>query len=169
MLPGEVMRFAHQLGLAIAFMLLTACASSPPPPLDARMCAPITAGPDVEEVRQRELRGAAVNVEGWAIAEARGFFAPEWVSVQPDGSVTRLETVLGGFLEGRSRAWASSFTLTELDIRVACDSAVVIGLAEARPLGAPQSSPPVRMRFINVWRKQDGRWLYAANQWTPAR
>jgi hypothetical protein len=163
------MRFEYWLSLAACFMLLAACTSSPPPTHDALMCAPVTAGPAVEEVRQQELRGAAVNVEGWTIEEARGFFAPEWVSVQPDGSVTRLETVLGGFVEGRSRAWASSFTLVELDIRVACDGAVVIGLAEARPLGAPQSSPPVRMRFMNVWRKQDGRWLYAANQWTSVR
>ena len=163
------MRFGYRLGLAAAFMLLSAaCANSPPPMHEALMCAPVTAGTAVEEVRQQELRGAAVNVEGWTIEEARAFFAPEWVSVQPDGSLTRLETVLGGFVEGRSRAWASSFTLVELDIRVACDSAVVIGLAEARPQGAPQSSPPVRMRFMNVWRKQDGRWLYAANQWTRA-
>lgn len=163
------MRFGYWLSLAAGFMLLAACVSSAPPTQDALMCAPVTAGPDVEEVRQQELRGGAVNIEGWTIEEARAFFAPEWVSVQPDGSVTRLETVLGGFVEGRSRAWASSFTLVELDIRVACDSAIVIGLAEARPLGAPQSSPPVRMRFMNVWRRQDGRWLYAANQWTSVR
>jgi hypothetical protein len=164
------MRIGYRLSVAAAFILLSAaCANSPPLTHDAPMCAPITAGPAVEEVRQVELRGGAVNVEGWGIEEARAFFAPEWVSVQPDGSVTTLETVLGAFVEGRSRGWASSFTLVELDIRVACDSAVVIGLAEARPLGAPQSSPPVRMRFLNVWRKQDGRWLYAANQWTPVR
>lgn len=98
------MRFGNRLSLAAAFMLLSAaCATSPPLPHEARMCAPITAGPAVEEVRRLELRGGAVNVEGWAIEEARAFFAPEWVSVQPDGSVTRLETVLSNFVEGRSR------------------------------------------------------------------
>jgi hypothetical protein len=154
---------------AATFTLLAAACASGPLTHDARPCAPITAGPAVEEVRRLELRGGAVNVEGWTIEEARAFFAPEWVSVQPDGSVTNVETVLGAFVDGRSRGWASSFTVVELDIRVACDGAVVVGLAEARPLGAPESAPPVRMRFLNVWRKQDGRWLYAANQWTSVR
>lgn len=98
------MRIGYRLSLAAVFMLLSAaCANSPPPRHDALMCAPITAGPDVEEVQRLELRGGAVNVEGWTIEEARAFFAPEWVSVQPDGSVTRLETVLSNFVEGRSR------------------------------------------------------------------
>jgi ketosteroid isomerase-like protein len=129
-----------------------------------RACAVATTGADVDAVRRLEARGAAVNVEGWDIEEARGFFAPEWASVQPDGSVLRLDSVFAGFQDGRSRPWAQSFTHTELDVRVACDSAVVIGLAEVRPRGAPEGVV-VRTRFLNVWRKQDGRWLYAANQY----
>lgn len=160
------MQIGWRFSVAAVLTLLTgACASGASLAHDA--CAPVVTGQDVEEVRRLELRGGAVNVEGWTFEEAQGFFAPEWASVQPDGSVTSLETVLSAFVEGRSRGWASSFRLVELDIRVACNSAVVIGLAEAQPL-ATQSSPPVRMRFLNVWRKQDGRWLYAANQWTPA-
>ncbi len=133
-------------------------------PAPERCGAPVTTGPDVAEIDRLERRGAQVNVEGWGIEEARAFFAPEWVSVQPDGSVTPLAQVFDRFPNGRSQAWAASFTLTELDIRVYCDVAIVIGLGEAQVRGAAQNAAPLKFRFLNVWRRQDGRWLYAANQ-----
>jgi hypothetical protein len=114
-----------------------------------------------------EIRGAASNVEGWGIDEAWAFFAPEWVSVQPDGSMIGLDAVFEQFSDGRSRPWAGRFDLPELDIRVYCDSAVVVGLGRAwAPGAAPDAPPAVRFRFVNVWRKSDGRWVYVANQYT---
>jgi hypothetical protein len=151
--------------LAAAGLALASCVSvSVDETAAADACPVVTADADVEEIRRLEQRGATVNVEGWGIEEARAFFAPEWVSVQPDGSVMRLDAVFAGFQNGRSRPWAQSFALSELDVRVACNSAVVIGMAEARPVGAPEGVV-VRMRFLNVWRKEGGRWLYAANQY----
>lgn len=123
-------------------------------------------GPDAEQVRQLEERGARSNVEGWSIDEAKAFFAPSWVSVGPDGSVSGVEPVFEGFVNGRSKPWASRFDLVELDIRVYCDAAVVIGLAEAEGIGAKPGARIVRFRFLNVWRKVDGRWLYSEQQFT---
>lgn len=126
-------------------------------------CPVVTSGPDVDTVRQLEERGAAVNVSGWTVEEARAFFAPEWVSLQPDGSVTKVDAVLARFQNGRSVAWAQSFELNELDVRVFCDTAVVVGLARARPLGA-SGTKVINLRYANIWRKRNGRWLYTANQ-----
>lgn len=128
--------------------------------------ASTTGGPEVEAVRALEQRGARVNVEGWTIDQARAFFAPEFRSIGPDGAVTPLDRILASFVDGRSRGWASRFDLVELDIRVhGCTAAIVVGLAEVRPLAAPADAPPWRIRFLNVWRRESGQWLYAANQY----
>ena len=125
-----------------------------------------TSGPEVEAIRRLEERGAQSNVDGWSLEEARGFFAPEWISVGPDGNDANLAAVLEGFESGRSRPWAGRFDILDLDIRVYCDTAVVVGRAAAYRIGAsePGETPAVRFRWLNVWRKQDGRWLYVANQ-----
>ena len=148
---------------AILAGVCTARPVSAQPAVAPASCPVVTRGADVEAVRILEQRGAAVNVSGWTIEEARSFFAPEWVSLQPDGSTTKLDTVLSGFKNGRSVAWARSFVLDELDIRVFCDTAVVIGIARARPLGAPEARV-IHLRYVNLWRRRDGRWVYTANQ-----
>ncbi len=121
---------------------------------------------DIEEVRRLELRGARVNTEGWSLEEARAFFAPTFVSVGPDGNVAGLDSVLTGFAGGRLKPWAKRFDLVELDIRVYGAVAIVIGLAEAEWIGAPDGTKPIRFRFLNVWRKVGGRWLYSEQQFT---
>lgn len=131
----------------------------------AKDCPATAEGPDAEEIRSLEERGARANVEGWSIEEARAFFAPEWASVQPNGEVSDVDAVLSAFKDDRSVPWAGRFDLSDLDIRVYCDTAVVIGRGEAWAPGAPAEVPPaVKFRFLNVWRKEGGRWLYAANQ-----
>jgi hypothetical protein len=83
--------------------------------------------------------------------------------------VQTFDTILASFVDGRSRPWAQSFDLIELDIRVFnCNSAMVVGLAEVRPIGLPADAAPLRLRFLNVWRRTDDGWVYAANQWTRA-
>lgn len=153
----------------LSAITLAACATAPTPPPSAQTetCAPVISGAEVDEIRRLERVGAASNVEGWGLDDARAFFAPEWTSVQPNGSVMRLDAVLSQFPNGRSQPWASRFELPELDVRVYCDVAVVVGVGEAwAPDAAANATPAVRFRFTNVWRKQDGRWLYAANQFT---
>ena len=148
-------------------VLASGCATPAAAVAGDAACSSFTAtGPDAEEVRRLELRGAATNVEGWTIEEARAFFAPEWFSVQPDGSVTQLDAVLATFQDGHSRPRAGRFDLVELDVRVYCDMALVVGLAEARAPGGSETSPVLRFRYLNVWRKHDGRWLYAGQQHT---
>lgn len=120
----------------------------------------------VEELRQLELRGARTNVEGWSLDEAKAFFAPTWVSVGPDGKIAGADSVFASFVDGRSRPWAKRFDLVELDIRAYGSVAVVIGLAEAEAVGAPAGTKPTRFRYLNVWRKVNGRWLYSEQQFT---
>lgn len=121
---------------------------------------------DVEEVRRLELRGARTNVEGWSLEEAKAFFAPTWVSIAPDGTVAGVDSVFESFVDGRSRPWAKRFDLLELDIRVYGAVAVVIGMAEADGFGTPTGTKPTRFRYLNVWRKVNGRWLYSEQQFT---
>lgn len=162
-------RVSALLAIGAVTALAASCAPIPlgAAPAAAPSCPAVaTTGPDVDAVRRLEERGARVNVEGWTIEEARAFFAPDFVSVQPNGSVNGLETVFSSFADGRSRPWARSFDLVELDVHIYnCNAAVVVGLAEAHPLGTAESAPPLRLRFLNAWRKQDGRWLYAGNQY----
>lgn len=120
----------------------------------------------VEELRRLELEGARTNVEGWTLEEAKTFFAPRWVSVGPDGKIGDADSVFASFVDGRSRPWAKRFDLVELDIRAYGDVAVVIGLAEAEAIGAPAGTKPMRFRYLNVWRKVNGRWLYSEQQFT---
>jgi hypothetical protein len=137
-------------------------------PLQATCAGTATEGPDVEAVRRMELRGARMNVDGWGIEGSRDFFAPDFVSIGPDGAVNGLEAIMSAFTNGRSPGWARSFDLASLDIRVFdCSTGVVVGTAEARALNAPAEGPLWRVRFLNVWRKEGGRWLYWANQFAP--
>ncbi len=119
-------------------------------------------GADADAVRALEERGARANVEGWTIEEARAFFSPTWVAVGPDGAVRGVGEVFASFVDGRSQPWAVSFELVELDVRVYCDMAVVIGLAEAR---GSQPGQAARFRYLNVWRKIGGRWRYSEQQY----
>jgi len=141
--------------------------SSSAPLAPAKMCTKIaTSGPDVDDVKRLELRGAASNVDGWTIEEARAFFAPEWVSVQPDGSQVGLDKVFSSFENGHSSPWAARFDLTALDIRVYCDMAIVIGTAEASAKGDKQPPRTIHFRYVNIWRKSAAGWLYTAQQYT---
>lgn len=164
---GGVRRVKRSLLLAVllpscAFLWSCAAVSGDRAPATAAQCDVAAAGgADVEAVRSLEERGARSNVEGWSIEEARAFFAPTWVSVGPDGAVNGVETVFSAFVDGRSRPWATRFELLELDIRVYCDTAIVIGLAEAQGATPQQVA---RFRYLNVWRKVDGRWLYSEQQ-----
>lgn len=138
----------------------------PQPALAAACSSDATSGPNADEIRRLEAIGARSNVDGWSLKEARGFFAPEWVSVQPDGALFHAQDVLSRFVNGRSFGWADRFDLLQLDVRVYCDVAVVVGLAEAHARGAPQSAPSMHFRYTNVWRKVGRRWSNVANQYT---
>ncbi len=159
-LRGMLLRVAI-LATAISTVSGQAAATSS----DARCPHAATAGPAVEAIRALELRGARANVDGWSIEEARSFFAPDFVSIQPDGSVTRLDKVLTAFADGRNAGFARSFDITELEIRVyGCNAAIVIGAADIRARAAPPDAPAWRVRFLNIWRRDGERWRLTANQ-----
>jgi ketosteroid isomerase-like protein len=157
------MRFMSGLAALVAACVLAGCISVSVEESvhGARTCPVTTSGSDVEELRRLEHYGASVNVEGWSADDARAFFAPEWVSVQPDGSRIDVAAALARFRGGRMPAWAEHFTVSDLDIRVYCDAAVVVGNAEALPRGAPAAAAPMRYRYMNLWRRGPTGWLYA--------
>jgi hypothetical protein len=110
-----------------------------------------------------EARVARVALEPWTLAEVAQVFAPEFQSVQPNGEVHGIDQVLGEFVNGRTAPWAARYDIIELDVRVyGCDSASVVGLAEVQPRG---TSAPMRWRFTNTWRKENGAWLFARAQY----
>lgn len=124
-----------------------------------------TTGPDVEAIRQLELRGGQVNVEGWSIEEARTFFAPDFLSIEPGGGVNRLDKVLSSFSGGCNPGFARSFDISDLEIRVyGCDAAIATAIADVRILAAPPDAPAWRIRYLNMWRLDAGHWRLAANQ-----
>ncbi len=142
-------------------------AAAASPAADGRCEGVAVEGPDVEAVRRLESFGAQVNVDGWPEAVARAFFAPDFVAVAPGGAVSDLGHVLSTFKDGASPGWARRFEITSLDIRIYnCSTAVVIGAGQVQPLGDAAGTPAWRIRFLNVWRLEKGRWLYAANQFT---
>jgi hypothetical protein len=157
------------LVVLVAAGRLAPCQAEPPPTAaQAAACRSVaTEGPDVEAVRQMEQRGARMNVDGWDLADSREFFAPDFVSIQPGGAVSDLAAIMTTLANGRSPGWARRFDLTGLDVRVFdCEFAVVVGTAESQPLAAAPGAPAWRVRFLNVWRKEGGRWRYWANQFT---
>ncbi len=147
-------------------LLATGCATDSSPKVTQTDCPLVTTGADVEEIRRLEEVGAASNVEGWTLEEARAFFAPEWVAVGPDGSAAGVDKVFSQFKDGRNTPRAGAFDLVALDIRVYCDAAIVIGTAEASPIGAPADFKALRFHYLNFWRRSGGRWLYAAQQYS---
>jgi len=118
-----------------------------------------------EEIKALEFKGALVNVRGQSLAEAEALFAPEFISIDETGHVKTREQVLRGYEGGRFAAWASSFDLTNLEIKVTGDIATVLGAAEAHPLSAP---PAVKLhfRYLNVWTRSDGVWRLSATQFS---
>lgn len=166
------MKQFHTISTVAGALALASCAAhlGDTRQVDARLQASCpsmsTSGTDAEEIRRLEMRGARSNVEGWSLQEAQAFFAPEWISVSPDGTASDLTAVLAGFENDRSRPWAGRFDILDLDIRVYCDIAVVVGKAAAYRIGASGSEdlPAVHFRWLNFWRKLDDRWINVANQ-----
>lgn len=155
------------LGGAIIVAGLTGVPAIAAPATHTSQCAQaVTSDRDADEIRRLELRGARVNVEGWTLEEAHDFFASDWVSVQPNGTVMKLDGVWAGFKEGRSMPWAGRFDVTELEVRVYCDTAIAIGKADVYRIGdtGSDAKPAMHLRWLNVWRKVGNLWLYAANQ-----
>jgi hypothetical protein len=140
---------------------LAACAAQTQP--RANTCLDIaTSGADVDAVRAAEHHVARVTTDAWTLAEVAQVFAPEFQSVQPNGAVHGIDQVLGEFVNGRTSPWAARYEIVELDIRVfGCATASATGVAEVQP----RSGPAMRWRFTDAWRKQNGAWLYARNQY----
>jgi hypothetical protein len=141
---------------------LGACAAQRPE--QASPCLSVaTSGADVDAVRAGELRVARVATEAWTLAEVAQAFAPEFQSVQPNGAVQTIDQVLGEFAHGRTSPWAARYDIVEIDVRVyGCAAASVVGVALVQPRSA---ATPMRWRFTDTWRKENGAWLYARNQY----
>jgi hypothetical protein len=124
----------------------------------------VTSGPAVEEIRALEEDGAASNVKGQTLAKGQRMFAPGYVSVSPDGSVASQEDILRNYVDGKSKPWTSRFDVKELNIKVYCDMAIVVGLAEAYRIGAQEGAKPTHFRWLNIWTHLKGEWRLSATQ-----
>jgi len=125
-----------------------------------------TSGAVAEEIRALEEAGGQSNVTGMTLADGEKMFAPSFVSFGPDGAVKTRADILDKYVDGKMQAWAASFTIKELEVKVYCDTATVVGLSEVVPLKAKPDAPPARFRWLNVWAKPDGFWQIVASQFT---
>lgn len=123
-----------------------------------------TAGPAVEEIRRLEQAGAASNVTGLALEDAERLFAPGYVSVAPDGSVSQRDKVMTAFAGGRSVPWAQRFDVTELDVKVYCDAAIAVGLSEVEAKTSTGEIRNAHFRWLNVWTRSAQGWRLSATQ-----
>jgi hypothetical protein len=129
-------------------------------------CPAATTGTAVDEIRALEEAGGQSNVKGMTLAEGERMFSKSFVSFGPDGAVKTRDDILKTYVGGKMAPWAASFTIKELDVKVYCDSATVVGLSEVVSLRAKPEAPPVRFRWLNVWAKPDGFWQIVASQFT---
>lgn len=125
-----------------------------------------TAGPAADEIRKLELDGAATNIKGQTLAEAEQMFAPGYVSVGQNGAITTREGILKNYPGGKMEPWATRFEVKDLDVKVYCDMATAIGLAEALWKGAKADAKPLHFRWLNVWTRSNGKWRISATQFT---
>jgi hypothetical protein len=128
-----------------------------------------TTGARVDEIRALEETGGQSNVVGMTLAEGERMFAQSFVSYGPDGAIKTRADVLKTYVDGKFQPWASSFEIKELEVKVYCDTATVVGLSEVRPKGAPPAAKAIRFRWLNVWAKPEGFWQIVASQFTPVK
>lgn len=129
-------------------------------------CAAAGSVADTLALRALETEGARSNVTGMTSARAREFFAPEFRSWQPDGRSTSLAEIMATYRNGSSVPWASRFDITALSMHVYCDVAHVVGRADAHATNMPSTMPPLRFRWINVWRREGSLWRYVSNRYS---
>lgn len=120
----------------------------------------------VDRIRTFEQAGAASNVSGMTLEAAQSMFAPEYVAVGQDGSIKSRNDALQMFESRRSAGWAEKFEIIELDIKVYCDMATVVGFSEALWKGAPPTAKPLHFRWLNVWKRANKDWQLIASQFT---
>jgi len=133
---------------------------------EAGCVMPVSSGPVADEIRVLEEAGAASNVTGLSVEGAQRMFWPDYLAVAQDGTVSTRESILRTW---NPTPWASRFDIQELDIKVYCDMALVIGLSEAEPRGAPAGTKPTQFRWLNVWTQGNGEWRLSATQFTRLR
>lgn len=108
-----------------------------------------------EEGRLRALRGA----NNWDDMMARGAYL-----ITPDGSVIRYEP--GKTLPSLP---LTQFRIDDLIARVFGETVVVTGLATISAAGRDGTSVSLSMRYMNIWRRVDGRWKMVVTQRTVVK
>jgi hypothetical protein len=124
----------------------------------------VTAGTAADEIRTLEEAGAASNVTGLSVADAERMFGPGYVSIGANGAVMSRDAVLQGIAARQPGNWASRFDIKTLDVRVYCDTAIVIGTSEVMAKGMPDTAKPLHFRWLNVWTHFKDGWRLTATQ-----
>jgi ketosteroid isomerase-like protein len=147
--------------IAVGFLAAAAV-----PAAGAEACRTVTSGKAVDEIRALEEAGGQSNVIGMTLEDGKRMFAASFMSFGPDGAVKTRDDILKTYVDGQMAAWASSFAIKELQIKVYCDTATVIGLSDVAAKNAAPDAPPVHFRWLNVWAKPEGFWQIVATQFT---
>lgn len=130
--------------------LLLACALAP---LSPAVSAEDSKDPKIEVIELKKKFAAMIarnDVEALTAA-----LAPDWKSVGRDGAVTNRDEVVAFLKSGRIKF--TSYEVSELEVRVFGDSAVLIGIGEGKAEADGQSVEG-KDRFTDVFIRRDGKW-----------
>jgi uncharacterized protein (TIGR02246 family) len=116
---------------------------------------PADAASELREMQQRLLRALlAGNRDEYA-----AMLAPEWRVTYTDGTVRTKQEVLEDVFGGPEPLLRSG-RIDDVEVRVIGDDlAVVTGRTEA----TPQTGAPVRLRFVDIAARRDGKWVISAS------
>ena len=128
----------YPLALIVASLL----AAQSAPAASATTCNAVTTGKAVDEIRALEEAGGQSNVRGMSLEDGKRMFADSFMSFGPDGAIKTRDDIFKTYVDGKMAPWASSFAIKELEIKVYCDTATVIGLSEVTAKNAVPDAPP---------------------------
>jgi hypothetical protein len=163
MIPPHRAGVSDRLLFAAAAAFLAAASA---PAAGAPACNAVSSGKAADEIRALEEAGGQSNVKGMSLEDGKRMFASSFMSFGPDGAVKTRNDILKTYVDGRMAPWASSFAIKELQVKVYCGTATVIGLSEVRVKNAPPNAPPAHFRWLNVWARPEGFWQIVATQFT---
>ena len=153
-------------------LLLPACAPDDRPAVSSASIDTARAPAATDSAAVAEVRDAVRRYDDALrradTAAAAGFWADEFVFVNPEGArLTRADRV-ANLRTGRTALGALSHVLETEEIRVYGDVAVYRTLLA---IGGRYSGQAERGQFraLVVWVRRDGRWQQVANQLTPVR
>jgi len=122
---------------------------------------PVTLAEREVRAMEKQWNDARVHAD---IDTLNRILSADWTITQADGTINTKAEYLADLKSG-TRKFSADVKEDELTVRVYDDTAVVVGVSDARGLykGRPFGGP---LRITRVYLKRDGRWLMIASQST---